>query len=384
MAAMRDAHSSLAEEDCRDLRFLVFGGKTGWLGQSLVKIIADQAPACKVIVAQSRMEDRAQVKKELAETKPTHVLCAAGVTGRPNVDWCEDHRKETVRANVLGTLTLCDVCDEVGIHLTIYATGCIYSYDAEHPLGGARGFTEEDAPNFHGSYYSKTKGMVEELVQPFLNNTLLLRVRMPLSEDMSAPRNFIYKIARYERVVDIPNSMTSLPDMLPVSVLMAVRGLTGVFNFTNPGVISHNQCLELYRRYVDPRFTWRNFTEAEQARVLKAPRSNNMLDTSKLEAMLPDVAIPDILTATENLFSLSSDRPHDGTSASATSIPMTHEQITEVKFKEICFACKYINTRSIRENPEFVILMKLYTRKAEAIGQPALFRAPRSISRCKT
>jgi hypothetical protein len=34
--------------------------------------------------------------------KPTHVLNSAGVTGRPNVDWCEDNKKETIRANVIG------------------------------------------------------------------------------------------------------------------------------------------------------------------------------------------------------------------------------------------------------------------------------------------
>ena len=26
------------------------------------------------------------------QVKPTHVLNAAGLTGRPNVDWCEDHK----------------------------------------------------------------------------------------------------------------------------------------------------------------------------------------------------------------------------------------------------------------------------------------------------
>lgn len=26
------------------------------------------------------------------QVKPTHVLNAAGLTGRPNVDWCETHR----------------------------------------------------------------------------------------------------------------------------------------------------------------------------------------------------------------------------------------------------------------------------------------------------
>jgi len=28
----------------------------------------------------------------LLQVKPTHVLNAAGLTGRPNVDWCEDHK----------------------------------------------------------------------------------------------------------------------------------------------------------------------------------------------------------------------------------------------------------------------------------------------------
>ena len=43
------------------------------------------------------------------------------------------------------------------------------------------------------------------------------------------------------QVVDIPNSMTVLDEMLPLAIELARRGRTGVFNFTNPGVISHNQ-----------------------------------------------------------------------------------------------------------------------------------------------
>ena len=47
-------------------------------------------------------------------------------------------------------------------------------------------------------------------------------------------------------------------------------------------MISHNQILELYKKYIDPEFTWKNFSLEEQAKILAAGRSNNELDSSKL------------------------------------------------------------------------------------------------------
>lgn len=55
-----------------------------------------------------------------------------------------------------------------------------------------------------------------------------------------------------------------------------------MYNFTNPGVISHNQILDLYKKYIDPEFTYTNFTLEEQSKILAAGRSNNELDSSKL------------------------------------------------------------------------------------------------------
>lgn len=71
-----------------------------------------------------RMEDRLAVQKELETVKPTHVFNCAGVTGRPNVDWCEDHRQETLTSNLVGTLNVATCCAAMGIHLTVFATGC--------------------------------------------------------------------------------------------------------------------------------------------------------------------------------------------------------------------------------------------------------------------
>ncbi|KAG2254765.1 hypothetical protein Bca52824_084901 [Brassica carinata] len=267
------------------LKFLIYG-KTGWIGGLLGKLCEKQGIAYEY--GKGRLEDRSSLLQDVASVKPTHVFNSAGVTGRPNVDWCESHKTETIRANVAGTLTLADVCREHGLLMMNFATGCIFEYDDKHPEGSGVGFKEEDTPNFTGSFYSKTKAMVEELLKEF-DNVCTLRVRMPISSDLNNPRNFITKISRYNKVVNIPNSMTVLDELLPISIEMAKRNLKGIWNFTNPGVVSHNEILEMYRDYINPEFKWANFTLEEQAKVIVAPRSNNEMDASKLKKEFPEL-----------------------------------------------------------------------------------------------
>ncbi|XP_030930029.1 trifunctional UDP-glucose 4,6-dehydratase/UDP-4-keto-6-deoxy-D-glucose 3,5-epimerase/UDP-4-keto-L-rhamnose-reductase RHM1-like [Quercus lobata] len=267
------------------LKFLIYG-RTGWIGGLLGKICEKQGIPFEY--GRGRLQERSQILADIQTVKPTHVFNAAGVTGRPNVDWCETHKPETIRTNVVGTLTLADVCREHNLLMMNYATGCIFEFDAAHPLGSGIGFKEEDKPNFTGSFYSKTKAMVEELLRDY-DNVCTLRVRMPISSDLSNPRNFITKITRYNKVVDIPNSMTILDELLPISVEMAKRNCRGIWNFTNPGVVSHNEILEMYKNYIDPNFKWVNFTLEEQAKVIVAPRSNNELDASKLKKEFPEL-----------------------------------------------------------------------------------------------
>lgn len=267
------------------LKFLIYG-RTGWIGGLLGQICEKQGISFEY--ANGRLENRAQIQMDIQNVKPTHVFNAAGVTGRPNVDWCESHKPETIRTNVVGTLNLADVCREQGLLLMNFATGCIFEYNDAHPEGSGIGFKEEDSSNFTGSFYSKAKAMVEELLKEF-ENVCTLRVRMPISSDLSNPRNFITKITRYNKVVNIPNSMTVLDELLPISIEMAKRNCRGIWNFTNPGVVSHNEVLEMYRDYIDSDFKWVNFNLEEQAKVIVAPRSNNELDTFKLKGEFPEL-----------------------------------------------------------------------------------------------
>jgi len=273
---------------------LVYGSR-GWIGGKLLDLLRSQGQTIHCGLA--RLERMTEVEAELDKFKPEFVLNSAGVTGRPNVDWCEDHQKETIRSNVIGALVLADLCSARGIQLTYFGTGCIYEYDASHPIGGTP-FTEEDPANYDGSFYSKSKTYTEKLLKSY-PNVLTLRLRMPISDDLHE-RSLIAKIIKYERVVNIPNSMSILHDLLPVSIDMTKRRLTGVYNFINPGAVSHNDILQLYKEYIKPEFTWKNLTEEEQNKILKARRSNNELDASKLLREYPD--IPHIKTSIIGVF----------------------------------------------------------------------------------
>ena len=269
---------------CHAHTYLIFGAE-GWIGGKLVTLLTEKGHT--VIKAHSRLENRESVEAEIVAANPDFVLNAAGKTGRPNVDWCEDHKQEVIRSNIIGALTLADLCFKHGIHMTNFGTGCIYEYDATHQMGSGTGFKEEEKPNFAGSYYSKTKIMLDTLLQDY-PNVLNLRLRMPISDDLH-PRSFITKIIGYKKVVNIPNSMTILTDMLPVALEMSERKLTGVYNFVNPGAISHNEILDLYKQYINPSFVYQNFSVEEQSKILKAGRSNNELDSSKLLREFPQV-----------------------------------------------------------------------------------------------
>ena len=105
-------------------KVLIYGGKTGWIGGMMNDMCREKG--IEVYNSEVRIENRADVEAELDTIKPTHVLMSAGITGRPNIDWCEDHKAETIRTNVIGTLNVADLCAQKGIHNTVYATGCIF------------------------------------------------------------------------------------------------------------------------------------------------------------------------------------------------------------------------------------------------------------------
>jgi 3,5-epimerase/4-reductase len=276
------------------MKVLIYG-VDGWIGNQVVELLK---PNHEVVKGNVRAEDYKELEEEIKRVNPTHVMSFIGRThGRigdkeyTTIDYLEQKGKirENVRDNLYSPLVLAIICSNLNIHFTYMGTGCIFEYDETHPFGLAEnGFTETDTPNFFGSGYSVVKGYTDKLMHLFEDKVLNVRIRMPITSDYNS-RNFITKIINYEKICSVPNSMTVLPELLPFMIDMAANKLTGTINLTNPGLISHNEILEMYKEIVDRDFTWKNFTIEEQNDILAAGRSNNYLDTSRLEKLYPQV-----------------------------------------------------------------------------------------------
>lgn len=251
------------------MNVVILGGK-GYLGQKFLEVYPDAyTPSLDIGDAQA-------VGDMLDDIRPDVVINCAGKTGRPNIDWCEEHKEETLYSNLTGPLVLLRECAEKGIYWVHIGSGCIYEGD-----NGGEGFTEEDEPNYRGSFYSRTKLWSDAVLREF--PVLNLRLRMPFDGE-GGERSLITKISKYDRLLDVKNSMTYVPDFLDVTAQLIERRKTGTYNVVNPGVTSPFEIMTLYKGIVDPSHSFEKLNLDDLSDVAKTGRSNCVLSSRKLES----------------------------------------------------------------------------------------------------
>lgn len=252
------------------MKYLIFGN--GYIGNKFLEELGEKA-----IITSADIGNLEEVTAAVRKHTPDVIINAAGKTGKPNVDWCEDHKVETYYANVVGPLVLNKVAMEEGIRLVHIGSGCIYQGGAE------KEYTEDDLPDWNliPSYYSKTKAWSEAMLSDF--PVLQVRLRMPIDYNPH-PRNLLYKITNYEKVISVPNSISIISDFVAATIALIEMGKTGIYNIVNPGPITHGEILDLYTEYVDPDFTYETFSLEDLSQITKAGRSNCVLSAEKLLA----------------------------------------------------------------------------------------------------
>lgn len=288
---------------------IVLLGATGYIGQAFETALQQRGEPY-VALSRSRL-DYTHFDTLLAflrDRKPSFVLNAAGYTGKPNVDACEDFKADTLQGNTLFPQTVAQACAALGIPWGHVSSGCIYSGAKINDSGSIRierdltrvdlktlskkgallGFTEEDEPNFSFrqppcSFYSGTKALGEEAIKN-VGNGYIWRLRIPFDQFDNA-RNYLSKVQHYAKVYDNVNSLSHRGDFVNACLdTWKIRAPFGIYNVTNPGYVTTRQVVQMIEEILKParRFEfWENDAEFYKA-AAKTPRSNCIMDVSKL------------------------------------------------------------------------------------------------------
>jgi UDP-glucose 4,6-dehydratase len=304
---------------------IVVLGASGYIGEAFVREIqsrgepviplsrGDTGPRRSSVLPFTQLDYTQfdELLRFLRERKPDFLINAAGYTGRPNVDACETAKADTLAGCVLLPQVVADACAAAGVPWGHVSSGCLYSggkivdggkvrieKDLTRPELRAlvekspervRGFTETDPPNFSFrsppcSFYSGAKAIAEEAIAGVGRN-YSWRLRIPFDE-YDSPRNYLSKVQRYAKVYDNVNSISHRGDFARACLdLWKRRAPFGIYNVVNPGFVTTRRVVEMLEEILHPdrRFEfWKS--DEEFYRMVKAPRSNCVLDVSKLLA----------------------------------------------------------------------------------------------------
>jgi hypothetical protein len=113
---------------------------------------------------------------------------------------------------------------------------------------------------------------------------LILRPRQLLSATVS-PRNAVTKFLTYTKFIDTPNSCTIVEDLLEVTDQLVTRGVTGVYNVVNPGIITPFEVATMLKEIVKPEMEFVKITKEELNKMTLATRVDCVLSGARLEGL---------------------------------------------------------------------------------------------------
>ncbi|MBM3244905.1 MAG: sugar nucleotide-binding protein [Candidatus Omnitrophica bacterium] len=227
---------------------------------------------CKI--SDARIRSFFDAEKIIRKHKPKIIINCIGKSGR-NTDDCELYKDKTLFANSFIPVILAEAALRSRIKLIHISSGCLFDYDFEKD----KPITEEKVPDFLELFYSRSKIYPEiplSLLSAKKLNCLILRVRLPL-DNRPHPKNLLDKLIRYKKVIDLPNSITYIPDFLNALKHLIKIDARGIFNIVNSGGLFYNELMDVYKRY-DPDFEYKTVKFKDLGLV----RTNLLLSVRKL------------------------------------------------------------------------------------------------------
>ncbi len=262
-------------------------GGSGYVGHEFQALLAKKGiPFRNLRRADLDYSNPALLTETLKRDQPEFLINAAGYTGKPNVDACEIHKTECLMGNAVLPGNIALACEQAGIPWGHVSSGCIFS--GSRPDGA--GFTEADEPNFSFrrnpcSFYSGTKALGEEVLAGH-PNMFIWRLRIPFN-NIDNPRNYLTKLIRYQKLLAAKNSISELGEFCASCFACWEKRIPfATYNVTNPGHVTTHEVVDLIRKSGVSKKEFSFFESEEQFMQVaaKTPRSNCVMDSSKLES----------------------------------------------------------------------------------------------------
>lgn len=252
----------------KPIDYIVFGPR-GFIGSNVVKYL--QIEKKSYITSNLRLQELSEICKLLDFYKPKYVLNCAGLTGSPNIFWCEDHKIETVENNITYQLTLAAICKDRNIHLVLFGSGGIFKND--------KFYGEHEEGNFNENFYGLCRINLESVIKNY-NNVLYLRINYPICNSKS-DKNLLTKLISYSCIRSEDISITYLDDLIPILFKMTECHEFGICNFVSPGSINIIDIMNIYSNNTEHKF---NVMSTENNKLV---RSQSKLKTDKINKYFP-------------------------------------------------------------------------------------------------
>lgn len=247
-------------------KILILGN--GYIGQRLNKEWGCPISDRRVLSYQDIYDE---VKKYDADI----LINCIGYVGTRNVDDCEKDVDKTLMANTFVPIWLGELAYRTPVKVIHISSGCIYNYDynSQSPI------EENLIPEYYTLFYSRTKIYAESVLDALSQraNVLIVRIRIPLDK-FPNPRNILNKLIQYKKVLDVPNSVTYLPDFLEALKHLINIDARGIFNIVCKDPLRYPQLMDVYKKYA-PSFQYQILSLKD----LGLDRTNLVLSTAKLE-----------------------------------------------------------------------------------------------------
>ena len=284
---------------------IVLIGSTGYVGKSFKALLDSKGVDYQTLSGREIVASpKEKFASNLRDLSASFIINCAGYTGKPNVDACELDKGNCLDGNAVLPGVMREVCSDLGIGWGHVSSGCVFA--GERPGGG--GWREDDAPNFcfrkpPCSFYSGTKALGEEVlgwreeargedewpawIQESETQGYVWRLRIPFNE-VDNPRNYLTKVQRYDTLLEARNSLSQLEDFVAACWTCVEKKVPyGIYNVTNPGSVVTSEVVEMIKKLGVNEKDFKFFEDEDDfmSKAAKTPRSNCVLDTSKLESV---------------------------------------------------------------------------------------------------